>query len=167
MATFRALGDLISVADTFREFCMKMALSSGVALVALMALAAQAQTTNPPASGPSLSLDCHLLYRGVPMKEPTTYQLIGTELYGISGPIKTKLSQEGTPVTLGTSKEADGTMTESFASHKLDGAKLERTVYWKKGSGPMKQAFTEIYDFKAKTVMSSTDKADFCHADGK
>lgn len=147
---------------------MKVALSSGAALVALMALAAQAQTTTPSAAGPpSLSLDCHLLYRGVPMKEPTTYQVIGKELYAVSGPIKTKLSQEGAPVTLGTSKEADGTMVESFASHKLSGTTLERTVYWKKGTAPMKQAFTETYDFKARTVMSSTDRADFCHADGK
>ncbi len=147
---------------------MKLALSSGAVLITLVTVTAQAQTAPPSSSGaPSLSLDCHLLYRGVPMKEPTTYQVIGKELYGVSGPIRTKLSEEGTPVTLGSAKEADGTMLESFASHKLNGTTLERTVYWKKGTAPMKQAFTETYDFKAKTVTSSTDRADFCHASGK
>ncbi len=146
---------------------MKLVLSSGAVLVSLIATAVQAQTTPSAAGAPSLSLDCHLLYRGVPMKEPTTYEVIGKDLYGVSGPIKTKLSQEGEPVTLGTSKEADGTTVESFASHKLNGTKLERTVYWKKGTAPMKQAFSETYDFKARTVTSSTDRADFCHADGK
>lgn len=147
---------------------MKLALSSGAVLATLMAVAAQAQTTPPPADGtPSLSLDCHLLYRGVPMKEATTYQVVGKDLYGVSGPIKTKLSQEGTPAALGSSKEADGTIVESYASHKLNGTTLERTVYWKKGTAPLKQAFTETYDFKARTVMSSTDRADFCHADAK
>lgn len=157
---------------------MKLALWGGVALASVMAVGAQAQTTvpapattqgtGPSATGtPTLSMDCHLLYRGVPMKEPTSYQVIGNELYGISGPIRTKLSQAGTPVTLGTSKEADGTMMESFASHTVTGTTLERTVFWKKGSAAMKPAFKETYDFKAKTVMSSADKSDFCHANGK
>lgn len=147
---------------------MKLAFYGGAVLATLVALSAQAQTANTPAtSPPSLSLDCHLLYRGVPMKEPTTYQVIGKELYGVSGPIRTRLSEEGTPVTLGNSREADGTVVESFASHRLNGTTLERTVYWKKGSAPMKPAFTETYDFKARTVTSSTDRADFCHADGK
>ncbi len=147
---------------------MKLAFPGGAALATLVALAAQAQTqAAPAAAAPSLSLDCHLLYRGVPMKEPTTYQVIGKELYGVSGPIRTRLSEEGTPVTLGNSREADGTVVESFASHRLNGTTLERTVYWKKGSAPMKPAFTETYDFKARTVTSSTDRADFCHADGK
>lgn len=147
---------------------MKLAFPVGAALATLVALAAQAQTpAAPAAAAPSLSLDCHLLYRGVPMKEPTTYQVIGKDLYGVSGPIRTKLSEEGTPVTLGNSREADGTVVESFASHRLNGTTLERTVYWKKGSAPMKPAFTETYDFKARTVTSSTDRADFCHADGK
>jgi len=152
---------------------MKLALWGGVALASVMAVGAQAQTTVPapaPAQAtgtPTLSMDCHLLYRGVPMKEPTSYQVIGNELYGISGPIRTKLSQAGTPVTLGTSKEADGTMMESFASHTVTGTTLERTVFWKKGSAAMKPAFKETYDFKAKTVMSSSDKSDFCHANGK
>lgn len=156
---------------------MKLALWGGVALVSVMAFGAQAQTTGttpapaqaaPSATGtPTLSMDCHLLYRGVPMKEPTSYQVIGNELYGISGPIKTKLSQAGTQVTLGTSKEADGTMVESFASHTVNGTTLERTVFWKKGSAAIKPAFKETYDFKAKTVMNSTDKSDFCHANGR
>jgi hypothetical protein len=153
---------------------MKLALSGALALVSVMAVAAQAQTPIPaqaaaaPASGtPTLSMDCHLLYRGVPMKEATSYQVIGNELYGISGPIKTKLSQAGTPVTLGTSKDADGTVMESFASHTVNDTTLERTVFWKKGAAAMKSAFKEIYDFKAKTVMNSSDTSDFCHANGK
>lgn len=157
---------------------MKLALWGGVALASMMAVGAQAQTTAPaptPAQAsapsatgtPTLSMDCHLLYRGVPMKEPTSYQVIGNELYGISGPIRTKLSQAGAPVTLGTSKEADGTIMESFASHTVNGTTLERTVFWKKGSATMKPAFKEIYDFKAKTVMNSSEKSDFCHANGK
>jgi len=147
---------------------MKLAFSGGAALAIFVALAAQAQTSNTPAvAAPSLSLDCHLLYRGTPMKEPTTYQVIGKELYGVNGPLRTRLSEEGTPVTLGKAKEADGTVVESFASHKLNGTTLERTVYWKKGSGPMQPAFTETYDFRARTVTSSTDRADFCHANGK
>ncbi len=150
---------------------MKLALWGGVALASVMAVGAEAQTTVPaPAQAtgiPTLSMDCHLLYRSVPMKEPTSYQVIGNELYGVSGPIRTKLSQAGTPVTLGTSKEADGTMMESFASHTVTGTTLERTVFWKKGSATMKPAFKETYDFKAKTVMSSSDKSDFCHANGK
>ena len=143
----------------------------GSALAAVVAVSFQvtAHAQNPPSAGtaPSLSMDCHLLYRGVPMKEPTSYQVIDNELYGISGPIRTKLSQAGTPVSLGTSKETDGTTAESFASHTIKGTTLERTVFWKKGAAAMKPAFTETYDFKAKTVVSSTDKADFCHADGK
>ncbi len=147
---------------------MKLAFPGGAALTTLVALAALAQTPDTPAAAaPSLSLDCHLLFRGVPMKEPTTYQVIGKELYGVNGPLRTRLSEEGTPVTLGKAKEADGTVVESFASHKLNGTTLERTVYWKKGSGPMQPAFTETYDFKARTVTSSTDRADFCHANGK
>ncbi len=147
----------------------------GGALVAVVSIAFQwatyAQTAAPPTASPageaSLSMDCHLLYRGVPMKEPTSYRVIGNELYGISGPIKTKLSQAGAPMSLGTSKEADGTTVESFASHTVNGTTLERTVFWKKAGGQMKPAFKETYDFKAKTVMSSDDKSDFCHADGK
>lgn len=147
---------------------MKLAFPGSAALATLVALAAQAQTPDKPAAAaPSLSLDCHLLYRGVPMKEPTTYQVIGKELYGVSGPIRTRLSEDGTPVTLGNSRESDGTVVESYASHRLNGTTLVRTVYWKKGSAPMKPAFTETYDFKARTVTSSTDRADFCHADGK
>ena len=147
---------------------MKLAFPGGAALATLVALAAQAQTPDTPAAAaPSLSLDCHLLYRGVPMKEPTTYQVIGKELYGVNGPLRTRLSEEGTPVMLGKAKEADGTVVKSFASHRLNGTTLERTVYWKKGSAPMKLAFTETYDFRARTVTSSTDRADFCHADGK
>lgn len=147
---------------------MKLAFPGGAALAILVALAAQAQTPDTPAAAaPSLSLDCHLLFRGVPMKEPTTYQVIGKELYGVNGPLRTRLSEEGTPVMLGKAKEADGTIIESFASHRLNGTTLERTVYWKKESGPMKQAFTETYDFRARTVTSSTDRGDFCHADGK
>lgn len=147
---------------------MKLAFPGGAALATLVALAAQAQTPDTPAAAaPSLSLDCHLLYRGVPMKEPTTYQAIGKELYGVNGTLRTRLSEEGTPAMLGKAKEADGTIDESFASHRLNGTTLERTVYWKKESGPMKQAFTETYDFRARTVTSSTDRADFCHADGK
>lgn len=147
---------------------MKLAFSGGAALAILVALSAQAQTPDTPATAaPSLSLDCHLLFRGVPMKEPTTYQVIGKELYGVNGPLRTRLSEEGAPVTLGKAREADGTVVESFASHRLNGTTLERTVYWKKGSAPMKLAFTETYDFKARTVTSSTDRADFCHAGGK
>lgn len=155
---------------------MRLTLGAGIAAVFVVALSFQApvyaQTASPPAasaggSTPSLSMDCHLLYRGVPMKEATSYQVIGNELYGISGPIRTKLSQAGTPVTLGTSKDADGTNTESFASHTINGTTLERTVFWKKGASSMKPAFKETYDFKAKTVVSSTDKSDFCHANGK
>ncbi|TAJ94710.1 MAG: hypothetical protein EPO41_11605 [Reyranella sp.] len=155
---------------------MKLTLWRCVAFIAAMALSIQAQAqANPPAqasapsatAAPSLSMNCHLLYRGVPMKEATTYQVIGAELYGISGPIRTKLSQAGTPVSLGMSKEADGTSTESFASHTVNGTTLERTVFWKKVSAAMKPAFKETYDFKAKTVVSSTDKSDFCHANGK
>jgi hypothetical protein len=146
---------------------MKLALP-GITLLVLISSGVQAQSPNTPAAvAPTLSLDCHLLYRGVPMKEPTTYEVIGKDLYGVNGPIRTRLSAEGAPIALGTAKEADGTRVESFASHKLNGTTLERTVYWKKEGGPMKQAFTETYDFKARTVMSSTDRADFCHANGK
>ena len=143
----------------------------GSSLAAVVAISfhasAHAQPLPSATAAPSLSMDCHLLYRGVPMKEPTSYQVIGNELYGINGPIRTKLSHAGTPVSLGPSKEADGTTAESFASHTVKGTTLERTVFWKKGAGAMKPAFTETYDFKAKTVVSSTDKADFCHANGK
>lgn len=149
---------------------MKLTLRNGAAIVFTVFLSfqaiAQAQTM-APSGRPSLSMDCHLLYRGVPMKEATTYQVIGNELYGISGPIRTRLSQAGAPVSLGTSKEADGTSTESFASHTVNGTTVERTVFWKKGAAAMKPAFQETYDFKAKTVVSSTDKSDFCHANGK
>jgi hypothetical protein len=147
---------------------MKLAFYGGAVLATLVALAAQAQTAHTPdPSAPSLSLDCHLLFRGVPMKEPTTFQVIGKDLYGVNGPIRTRLSEEGVPVALGKAREADGTVVESFASHTLNGTTLQRTVYWKKGSGPMKPAFTETYDFRARTVTSSTDRADFCHADAK
>lgn len=156
---------------------MRLAWSSGLALISLSVLSAHAQTPAPqapaqataPAGGPApaLSMECHLLYRGTPMTEPTYYRVIGNELYGISGPIKTKLSQVGSPLSLGTSKEADGTVMESFASHSLTGTTLERTVFWKKGSAGMKPAFKETYDFKASTVVSSTDKVDFCHAKGR
>jgi hypothetical protein len=146
---------------------MKLALTSGAVLL-IAALGAKAQTANAPAAAvPSLSLSCHLLYRGVPMKEPTNYEVIGKDLYGVSGPIRTRLSEEGTAISLGKAKEADGTVVESFASHRLNGTTLERTVFWKKGNGPMQQAFTETYDFRARTVSSSSDRADFCHADGK
>ncbi|MCC8432318.1 hypothetical protein LJ725_25365 [Reyranella aquatilis] len=146
---------------------MKLALTSGAVLL-IGALGAQAQMANAPAAAvPSLSLSCHLLYRGVPMKEPTTYEVIGKDLYGVSGPLRTRLSEEGTAISLGKAKEADGTVVESFASHRLNGTTLERTVFWKKGNGLMQQAFTETYDFRARTVRSSSDRADFCHADGK
>lgn len=63
----------------------------GSALAAVVAISFQASThaQTPPSAGiaPSLSMDCHLLYRGAPMKEPTSYQVIDNELYGISGPI--------------------------------------------------------------------------------
>ena len=151
---------------------MKLTLRDGAAVVFAVLLSFQAvayaQTMAPSGSdSPSLSMNCHLLYRGVPMKEATRYEVIGNELYGISGPIRTRLSQAGAPVSLGTSKETDGTQIESFASHTVKGTTVERTVYWKKGAAAMKPAFQETYDFKAKTVVSSTDKSDFCHANGK
>lgn len=154
---------------------MKLSLWGGIALGSIMAFSAQAQTSQAPAQATapptntttSLSMECHLLYRGTPMIEPTFYRLIGNELYGISGPIKTKLSQAGVPVLLGSAKDSDGSVTESFASHTLSGTTLERTVFWKKGEAAMKPAFKETYDFKASTVVSSTDKTDFCHSKGR
>lgn len=155
---------------------MKLARWGGIALVSLLAVPAEVSAQMPTPQAPAqagapttlpLSMECHLLYRGTPMAEPTYYRVIGNELYSVSGPIKTKLSQVGTPVSLGTSKEADGTVMESFASHTLAGTTLERTVFWKKGAAAMKPAFKETYDFKASTVVSSTDKSDFCHAKGR
>jgi hypothetical protein len=154
---------------------MKLSWWGGIVLGSIVAFSAHAQTSGAPAQATappanttaSLSMECHLLYRGTPMAEPTFYRVIGNELYGISGPIKTKLSQAGTPVSLGSSKDADGSVTESFASHTLSGMTLERTVFWKKGDAAMKPAFKETYDFKASTVVSSTDKTDFCHTKGR
>ncbi len=154
---------------------MKLSWWGGITIGSIVAFSAQAQTSQTPAqaaaptagTNASLSMECHLLYRGTPMAEPTFYRVIGNELYGISGPIKTKLSQAGVPVSLGSSKDADGSVTESFASHTLSGTTLERTVFWKKGGAAMKPAFKETYDFKASTVVSSTDKTDFCHAKGR
>lgn len=137
------------------------------ALAQVPASQAPGQAAAPPIAAPILSMECHLLYRGRPHPDPTYFRVIGNELYGVSGPIKTKLSQAGAPVSLGSTKEADGSTTETFASHTVTGTTLERTVFWKKHGAAMKPAFKETYDFKASTVVSSTDKMDFCHSKGR
>ncbi len=116
---------------------------------------------------PVLSMSCHLMLRGVPSKEATLYELVGNDLYSVNGATRTRISTQGTsPLSLGSSREKDGTTTESFASHVVDGSPIERTVYWKQGSGPMKEAFKERYDFKARTVVNAKERDDICHTNG-
>lgn len=140
---------------------MKTRILAGALAVGLAA-AAQAQ-----AQAPALSMDCHMMLRGVPSKDATSFQLVGNDLYSVRGSTRTKISTQGTPVALGTSREKDGTTTTSFASHTLQGTTLQRTVYWKKANEEMKPAFRETYDFKAKTLTSSSDPADMCHANAR
>lgn len=104
---------------------------------------------------------------GVPSPQPTEFEVGGRDLYSVQGAVRTLISTEGKPVFLRKVLEQDGTTTEAFASHRVNGSTLDRTVYWKPAGGPMKVAFTEHYDFKAGTIADSGDRRDFCHANGR
>lgn len=113
-----------------------------------------------------LSMTCHPLFRGVPMKEPTIYQLVGQDLYSTNEVGRAHISTEGKPLFL-DKHNVDGVSEQTFASHTVNGSVVTRTVYWQKQGEPMRARFTERYDFQARTITSATDKEDSCHADGK
>lgn len=115
--------------------------------------------------GPNLTMTCHEMFRGAPSKEPTVYEIVGRDMYRTGYGRRVHISTEGKPLFL--SKATDkGIETESFASHTVNGTRVTRTVYWRLAGGEMQPRFTEQFDFQAKTIASSTDKADRCHADG-
>ena len=118
---------------------------------------------------PVLSMTCHELFRGVPMAEGSVYELVGRDLYHRNSTTRIRISSQGAPVFLDKAREKDGTFMESFASHVVKGPIVERTVYWKRAGGDIKEVFRERYDFKAKTITVSNRSAegDICHADGR
>ena len=116
---------------------------------------------------PVLSMTCHELFRGVPMAEGSIYELVGRDLCHRNSTTRIPISSQGAPVFLDKVREKDGTFTESFASHVVNGPIIERTVYWKRAGGDMKEIFKERYDFKARTIIVSNRPGDICHADGR
>jgi opacity protein-like surface antigen len=130
----------------------------------LMAGSAASALAQAPA--PALSMTCHESLRGVPMKEGTVYEVVGKEMYNTGMGGRVQISTEDKPLFLAKADD-NGVPVESFASHTVNGSVVTRTVYWRKPGGPMQQKFTEQYDFKARTIVSSADKTDRCHGGGR
>ena len=132
-------------------------------MITAMALAGAAQ-----AQPARLSMTCHELLGGTPMKDPILYEVVGPNLF--------RTSVEGERIIISSAADRrylsttrdKGVETLSYATHTLRGQVLDRQVFNKRRDGPMRLAFTERFDFGAQRYTSSfSGQRDQCHHDGR
>ena len=128
----------------------------------IVALLATASTGSAVAAGPArpvLELRCHSLWLGRPDPEATVYRLEGSRLSN-----NTMVISDEKMVRLGESVDRRGRST-SWAIHRIDGHRVIRQVYWQRRGKAKRLAFTETFDFDARTVKGADGK-DECNARG-
>lgn len=137
----------------------------GMRRAVAIGLAAVAVLPRPAAAEPPLTMTCHLLRHGVPSADPTTFVLLGDDLFARSAAGNVRISAAGAPLALGTSRD-DGVVTQTFADHTRNDRVVTRRVYWKQGVAPRRLRFSERYDFAAQTLTVSGEAKDICHHQG-
>lgn len=120
---------------------------------------------NAQGGGRNLRMACHLLIDGIPMKEPTVYEVVGNNLFatGLGG--RQKISTAGVMVSLGRVRDARGPI-QSYATHRRNGTMLTRSVYEQRPGKARRLFFTERFDFARSRVLDSGGR-DSCHANGR
>ena len=128
---------------------------------ACILMAAGGSTAAQPAG---LSMSCHELLGGVPLRTPIVYDVVGANLFrtSVEGE-RIIISSAGDRRYLSTSRDKGRTI-QSYASHVLHGQVLDRQVFERGDGGPYRLRFTERFDFAAQRYTSSfSGAADQCH----
>ncbi|QNA84079.1 hypothetical protein G4G27_08825 [Sphingomonas sp. So64.6b] len=117
------------------------------------------------AAPPALTMTCHELLRGVPSKDATIYEVIGTDMFATGAAGRKKISTVGSQLYLGTVRDARGPI-DSYAIHSRKGMMVTRSVYEQRPGQKKRLFFTDRYDFARHRVIGSDGK-DSCHANGR
>ena len=133
---------------------------TGFQAIAWLLLGAAAPKQRPAAE---LSMSCHELFNGKPNDHASFYTVKGDKLVRDDPWTSHIVSTAGKMLFLSRTQDKKGP-EESFATHMLKGHVLVRTVFRRRPGQTLVKAFSETYDFRKQTIVSSIDREDSCHS---
>ncbi len=115
-----------------------------------------------------LTMTCHELIQGAPDPDGNRFVLNGDTLtneYSKTAGTGAFLSSSELKMLTPFSSQ---TRVSTWATHRVVGHKVHRTVYWKNRAGKTVRLFHESYDFDAQTLTGDlSGKGDSCHHSGR
>ena len=134
-------------------------------MLAAMAFALLAPTgVSAGEQDPEMMMDCHEMLGGSPSPYASFYEVRGNDLLRHGRTRLATISTAGEMLFLSRTQDDRGPK-DAYATHVRNGHIVVRTVYWQSPGQEMRKAFSDTYDFRAKTIISSTGGGDACYHD--
>ena len=138
----------------------------GVRVLCAVALAFGVPTGTLAA--PPLIMTCHELIQGAPDPDGSRYVLDGDTLFRETPGAPESRTFLSTSTLKRLTLFNNHTHSSSWATHRVVGHKVHRTVYWKTRSGVDVRTLRQVFDFDAQTLLDGPPPgSDSCHHTGR